>query len=352
MVAADTVIMNPNNQPPPTHDFPRCRDGNPCQSHPSGGTCAQCGYPIAYPASLLDAFRVEAVWINGTAIPVQPQPRMQPNVVCILQRNGSSIEYHIPKEEPPPEGLDIQQRRHLLKIAACLLDVDRAAANALSMALVEGIAALSHGGLSTTHRKMLLQFMKFYRGPQPLMTAHAVEGLLSEVDRVECRERSIHGPGLIVDDNRPNLDVTHAAIGPFLAAMSSIRVALLPGEADHVELYDIRVGERQDCPIGISMISRLPGYGPENVREVRDPVNINGTHVRRYVPGTALAGQLQDGTDPSHPARLSPGDLLGGIQIDLGRMFPPMSYVYLFYRVDPGHVFCAVVEAIEDKNTP
>ena len=72
----------------------------------------------------------------------------------------------------------------------------------------------------------------------------------------------------------------------------------------------------------------------------------------RYVPGTALAGQLQDGADASRPAWLSPKDLLGGIQIDLGRAFPPMSYVYLFYRVDPGHVFYAVVEPIGDKSTP
>ena len=349
--------MSPD-QSLPANDFPRCRDGNPCQSHPSGGTCVQCEYPIAYahPASLLDAFRVDAIWINGTAILVQPQPRMQPDIVCILQRDGSSMQYPIPKEEEPPPGdLDIQQRRHLLKIATRLLDMDQAAAGALSMALVDGIAALSHGWLSTTHRKMLLLFMeqpdRFYQDPEPFVIARAVKGLLSEVDRVERLERSIHGPGLTVDDNRPNLDVAHAAIGPFSTAISSLRLALLPGEADHVELYDIRVGEQQDGPIGISVISRLPGYGPKTVREVHDRVNISGTLVGRYLPGTALAGQLRDGADASHPTQLSPVDLLGGIQIDLGRTFPPMSYVYLFYRVDPGHVFCVAVEPIEDKST-
>lgn len=347
--------MNPDSH----NDFPRCRDGSPCQSHRSGGTCGQCGYPVAYvhPASLLDAFRVEAVWINGTAILVQPQPRMQLDVVTVLQRDGSSREYPIPEEqEPPPGGLDIQQRKHLLKIATRLLDMDQAAASDLSMALVDGLAALSHGWLSDTHRKMLLLFMeqpdRFYRDPEPFVIAKAVKDLLSGVDRIERLEQALQGPGLTVDDNRPNLDVAQAAIGPFSAAMSSIRVALLPGEADHVELYDIRVGERQDCPIGISMISRLPGYGPKTVREVHAPVNINGTLVRRYVPGTALAGQLRDGADASRPAWLSPKDLLGGIQIDLGRRFPPMSYVYLFYRVDPGHVFCAVVEPIGDNSTP
>ena len=351
--------MNPDNRPPPTNDFPRCRDGNPCQSHRSGGSCVQCGYPIAYahPESLLDAFRVEAIWINGSAILVQPQPRMQPDVVCVLQRDGSSREYPIPKEEePPPKGLNIQQRRHLLEVAVRLLDTNQAEASALSMTLVDTIAGLSYGWLSPPHREMLLLFMKepdrFYREPtalKTLVTARAVRALLSEADRVK---HSIHGPSLTVDDNRPNLDIAHAAIGPFSTAMSSLRLTLLPSEADHVELYDIRVGERQDCPIGISVISRLPGYGPKTVREVRDPVNINGARVGRYLPGTALAGQLRDGADASHPARLSPGDLLGGIQIDLGRTFPPMSYVYLFYRVDPGHVFCAAVEPLEDKSAP
>jgi hypothetical protein len=133
----------------------------------------------------------------------------------------------------------------------------------------------------------------------------------------------------------------------FAAPLSRLRIALLPGEADHVELYDIRVGERKDYPIGTSVISRLPGYSPETVREIPDRVDIGGTLIGRYLPGAALAGQLRDSADASHPARLSPGDLLGGVEIDLGRMFPPMSYVYLFYRVAPGHVFCAVVAPIE-----
>jgi hypothetical protein len=99
------------------------------------------------------------------------------------------------------------------------------------------------------------------------------------------------------------------------------------------------------------VISRLPGYGPETVREIPDRVDIGGTLIGRYLPGAALAGQLRDGADASHPAELSPGDLLGGVEIDLGRTFPPMSYVYLFYRVAPGHVFCAVVEPIRDETT-
>ena len=338
-----------------------CEDGAPCRSHPSGGACIQCGYPVAYahPASLLDAFRVEALWINGTAILVKPQPRMQLDVVCILQRDGSSSQHAIPKEESPPEGLNLQQRRHLLETAARLLETNRVETSTLSMAIVDTIAGLSYGWLSASHRETLLLFMRepdrFYRESamlKTLKTAEAVRALLSEADRVE---HSIQGPSLTVDDNRPNLDVARATVGPFSTAMSSLRLALLPDEADHVKLYDVRVGERQDCPIGISVISRFSGYGPKTVREVHDRVNISGTLVGRYLPGTALAGQLRDGADASHPSQLSPGDLLGGIQIDLGRTFPPMSYVYLFYRVDPGHVFCAVVEPIapiEDKNAP
>lgn len=225
-----------------------------------------------------------------------------------------------------------------------------------SNALVDGIAALSRGWLSPTHRERLLQFMqhpdRFYREREPLVTAQAVRALLLEADRVERLERSLKGPGLTVHVNRPILDVTCTAIGPFLAPLSRLRLALLPDEADHVELYDVRVGEEQDRPIGISVISRLPRYEPNTVREVPVHVNINGTPISRYLPGATLAGQLRDGADPSDPVLLSPEDLLGGVKIDLGRTFPPMSYVYLFYRVDPGHVFCAVVEPLDEETAP
>jgi hypothetical protein len=251
--------------------------------------------------------------------------------------------------------LDVRVQSHLLKVAARLLDEGDRSTNELSAAIVEGVAALSGGWLSPTHRKRLVQFMELHHrscgslpyGSELLATAHEVKMLLAEVDRIDRLERSIVGPGLTVDDNRPNLDVACAAIGAFSAPLSHLRIALLPGEADHVDLYDIRVGERLDYPIGTSVISRLHEYGPGTVREIPGRVDIGGTLVGRCLPGAVLAGKLRDGADLTHPGRLSPHDLLGGVRLDLGRTFPPMSYVYLFYRVAPCHIFCAVVEPIE-----
>jgi hypothetical protein len=346
---------------------PLCQDSKLCRTSLSGGACVRCGFPLAYahPSSLLEALNVEAVWIGGTAILVEPRSYIPLGVVRIVQRDGSWDEHPIPKAaeevEHSSENLDVHVRRPLLLFAARLLCEDDEAASRmmtrqshggprheddesmskLSDAVVAGIWAMSHGQLSHTQRGMLENFTG------PLGTRSLVQRLLREVDRRDRLDRSINGPGLTVNDNRPSLDVGCASIGMFAAPLSRIRIAFLPGEADHVELYDIRVGERKDYPIGTSVISRLPGYGPETVREIPDRVDIIGeTLIGRYLPGAALAGQLRDGADALHPARLSPGDLLGGVEIDLGRTFPPMSYVYLFYRVAPGHVFCAVVEPI------
>jgi hypothetical protein len=318
---------------------PSCQDNKPCRTSLSGGACTQCGFPIAYahPASLLDAFNVEAVWIGGTAIIVEPRSYIPQGVVRIVQRDGSCDEHPVPKTS---EEVDVHMRRAMLLFAARLLYEDEESSIELSEAIVDGIVALSHGWLTSSHRRVLER----YAGPPDVKSM--MQTLLQEVGRRDRLERSIHGPSLTVDDNRPNLDVACAAVGAFSDPLSSIRVALLPGEADHVELYDVRIGERQDYPIGVSVISRLPGYGPEKVREIFGRVDIGGSLVGSYVPGAVLAGQLRDGVDASHPAKLSPGDLLEGVVIDLGRTFPPMSYVYLFYRVAPGHVFCAVVEPL------
>lgn len=236
------------------------------------------------------------------------------------------------------EYLDVHVRRPLLLFAARLLCEETSTSRELSGALVDGLGAMSHGWLSPTQRELLEHF----GGPPEVKSI--VKRLLREVDQRDIRDRSISGPGLTVDDTRPNIDVQCAAIGPFAAPLSRVRLALLPGEADYVQLYDVRVGERKDYPIGTSVISGLPCYSPETVRETIDPVDIGGQRVGRYLPGAALAGQLRDGADAWRPARLSPGDLHGGVEISLGRTFPPMSYVYLFYRIVPGHVFCAVVE--------
>jgi hypothetical protein len=259
-------------------------------------------------------------------------------------------------EEPPSEGLDVRVQIHLLNTAARLLcGADSSTTNKLSAAIVEGLAALSHGWLSSTHRGVLEHFQGspagFSSGSELYATRYGVQALLQEVDRRNHHrlKRSIVGPDMAWDDNRPNLEGSCSSLGPFSAPLSRLRIALLPGEADHVNLYDIRVSE-PDCPIATSVISRLPGYGPETVRENPDRMDIGGTLIGRYLPGTALAGQLRDGVDPSHPYMLSPSDLLGGAELDLGRAFSPMSHVYLFYRVAPGHIFCAVVEPIETRH--
>lgn len=288
----------------PSHvPTPLCQDGKPCQTPSSGGPCTQCGYPIAYahPTRLLDAFDVEAIWIGGTAILVKPQSNISPNVVRIFSSDHSWVEHPIPKT-PEVEQAPTDQ-------------------NAL---------------IGPPNIKVSVPDIKVI-----------VQTLLQEGPR----NRPINGPGLAIDDNRPNLNVVCATLGPFEAPLSLLRIALLPGEAEHVELYDIRVGEGRDAPIGTSVISRLPGYGPEAVREIPKRVDIGGTLIGRYLPGAALAGQLRGGANAVQPAELSPGDLLGGVWVDLGRTFPPMSCVHLFYRVAPGHVFCAVVEPIRDETT-
>src|SRR4029077_1657430 len=246
------------------------------------------------------------------------------------------------KDEPSAEGLDVHTQTQLLEKAAHFL---RGGHAGIATALIQGLAALSWSGhLSPNYRSLLERSdgPAISAGLEFYSTKLQIRALLEEIDRLD-RLEAISGPGLTMCDNRPTLDVIYGTIGPFSVPLSRLRIALLPGEADHVELYDIRIGMRQDCPIGIPMISRLPGYAPGTVREIPDHVAINGTLVRRYLPGTILAGQLRDGADPED---LSPKDLLGGVEIDLGRTFPPLSYVYLFYRVAPGHVFCAVVEPI------
>jgi hypothetical protein len=218
--------------PTPASHTPLCYDGRPCRTPLSGGACDQCGYPIAYAhlSSVLDAFRVEAVWIGGTAILVKPQNHIPPDVVRILQRDGSCDEHPIPKIDEEVEHSSVHVRRSLLLFAARLLCENDETASKLSDALVAGIWAMSHGWLSHTQRGMLEHFT----GPPG--AKHLVQRLLREVDRRDRLDRSINGPGLTVRDTRPSLDVGCAAIGIFTAPLSRIRIALLPGEADHVEL--------------------------------------------------------------------------------------------------------------------
>jgi hypothetical protein len=253
----------------------------------------------AHPSSLLEAFRVEALWIGGTAVRVNPDRLVRPGIVLIFQSNGSGSEHTIPKDlEKLDNGRNVQS-------------------------------------------------------PDILGSSLSPEQLARIIERIQATAQypSISGPGGAVDDNRPSLDVTQVRIGPFSAPLSRLRIALFPGEADHVELYDIRIEEECKRPLRTSVISRLPGYSPETVREIQNRVDIQGTRFCRYLPGTALAGQLRDGAAALDPTALSPKDLLGGVEIDLGQTLPPKSYVHLFYRVMPGHVFYAVVEPLAPAPT-
>ena len=302
---------------------------------------------------------MEAVWINGTALLIEPDSHMPRGVVSIYQNDGSCTQYPIPKDSCETDklysskNLDLHIKAPLLEVAARLLCSNERAARDMGTAIVAGIAALPSGWLSSGPRSLIENFLKSpiaSLGSELYMTRCRMRTLLQEVDR-GGRAFAIIGPGMAIDVNRPNLDVTWTTIGPFSAPLSHLRIALLPDEADHVELYDIRVGKSQDAPIGISMISRLPNYSPATVREAPERVDIQGTLIGRYLPGTTLAGQLRNGTKASNLRRLSSKDLLGGVEIDLGQTFPPMSYVYLFYRVAPGHVFCAVVEPVGTQET-
>lgn len=361
-----------------------CDDGKPCHSS-TGGACSRCHYPVAYahPTSLLAAFEVEVVWINGTAIEVRHDRTLVPGIARIYQRDGSFRDHPIPETASVPvswtqtdtapvnwtlkdqtdlnigevlsraenakqhlltshEERPLFYRQHLLDTAGRLLfgSTDE---RSLSEALIAGLAARTDGWLSPEKRKTLQRFLNSKSKNIP--TKNAVQLLLQEI---ACREKlntAIVGSGWALDDGRHLL--RQATIGPFSEPLSRLRIALLPGEAEHVEIYDIRVGEARNIPIGISMISRLPEYNPGTVREIPESVNISGTLVRQYLPGRLLAGQLRDGVDPTEPGNLSPKDLQGGLELDLGALFPPMSYVYLFYRVSPGHIFYATVTPIK-----
>jgi hypothetical protein len=54
----------------------------------SGGPCTECGYPRAYshPDCLIEAFTVEAVFINGTAMRIVPDAQVERGKVVIWHR--------------------------------------------------------------------------------------------------------------------------------------------------------------------------------------------------------------------------------------------------------------------------
>ena len=179
----------PVRGPAPPSNSPSCQDGKPCRTPPTGGACSQCGYPRAYahPSSLLDAFRVDAIWIGGTAILVEPQRCIAPGLVRIFHSAGSFDEHLIP--ETTDEDLDVHVRRPLLLFAARLLCEETSTSRELSGALVDGLGAMSHGWLSPTQRELLEHF----GGPPEVKSL--VKRLLREVDQGDIRE-ALHSGSL------------------------------------------------------------------------------------------------------------------------------------------------------------
>ena len=76
-----------------------------------------------------------------------------------------------------------------------------------------------------------------------------------------------------------------------------------------------------------------------------EPQHVSVVPVTLDPPAESAACLVVDGTRTAFGAEAT-------VWGDLGRTFPPLSCVYLFYRVAPNHVFCAVVESIKDAVTP
>jgi hypothetical protein len=204
----------------------------------------------------------------------------------------------------------------------------------LALAMIDSVANLERG----YYGDHLLE-PEGVRSPE-------IRTALFEAGRGRRLREAVAGAHVLFDDRRPP-GVAQLYAGPFRRPFSRLRVALLPGEADHVRIYDLKVGSYEQLPLGASVIDRLPAYRPDMVREGGLPVDLGDRVTRRYLPGKTLAGRLRVGAEAMDPNALRPGDLLGGVTIDLGRELPPMSYVYLVYDLDPGHVLCAVVEPLE-----
>ncbi len=99
-----------------------CQGGGPCQVPTSGGECPGCNYPRAnaHPSSLLDAFLVDQIYIQGTAVQVYPDPGVTPGRVQVVQRDGRLIEYPIPQVPEDPERLKMILEEKSTKLSKTL----------------------------------------------------------------------------------------------------------------------------------------------------------------------------------------------------------------------------------------
>lgn len=357
-----------------------CSGSHSCVTPSSGGACQGCNYPRAYahPDSLLDAFRVNDVYVQGTAMTVYPDYDVPPGLVQIVQRDGSQCRHTItPWGSPsaiivdsmlanaslaqlsregvsPLAALGSGTAADLLETGALLLRTAGPESSRLDLAqaLIEGVANLIVGGYSGSVRRELRRILEDLsvfndeKNGAIRSVASDVRTLLRELDRDDRIRAVARSPrNLLVDDCRSR--VNWMVEGPFFRPVSRIRVALLPGEADHVRIYDLKVGIRDAYPIGVSVIHRVPGYGPDTVREDGPLVDLGSRITRRYLPGSMLAGRLRDGAgpwNPDDPYALQSKDLLGGVWVELETPLPTLSYAYLVYEVVPGRAMVAAVE--------
>ncbi len=361
-----------------------CRNGGSCLTPQSGGACPGCGYPRAYahPDSLLDAFGVNELYLQGTAVMVYPDPGVPPGIVQIVQCTGDESRYAIPPTEiaqekmldpaiwdrivmnanpaqfhregtSPFAALGVDTAANLLKASANLLGSTRPdrytdlSPEELASALIEGVASLMNNNASHATSKQadkIRQQIQQRADTRPIQ--NAARTMFRELERAQRLQSLRHSAAglLLVDDRRPR--VNFLCEGPFPRPISRIRIALLPGELDHIQIYDLQIGTQDNYPLGTSVIDRVPGYDPGLVREGGPPVRLKDRITCRYLPGSVFAGQLRDGVafDPEDPYALRTSDLLGGVWIDLPVPLPSLGYAYLVYGVDPGHALIAAIE--------
>lgn len=365
--------------PTSTDDSPSsCLVGGKCLRPVGGGACTTCGYPRAYahPESLLDAFVVEQVYIEGTAMQVYTEPRMPSGVVLIAHRDGRTDEHPIPTttsdgpsdstdERTPDERTREHAHARIADVAARILrfaGIDkphgqRRRRQELAWALLDGVTNLLAFGireLGATSRLLLEEAVSTlgtssgdsWTSNQIRRILPDVQAMLAENEHARRSHAARRANLKLIDDRRPH--VTWLAAGPFQNAFSRLRIALLPGDANHVRIYDLRIGALDDYPLGLSILDQVPEHRPELAREAPCAVDLGSRVTHRYLPGSLFAGTLRDGADAGQDDLflLSPADLIGGSQIELRVEAPALSYVYLTYELDPGHVLCAVVEPI------
>jgi hypothetical protein len=353
-----------------------------CRIPAGGGACPGCNYPraFAHPATLLEAFQVDEIFVQGTAMQVYPDPGVDPALVWIEQRNGRRDVYPIPVPteeisqvrevvelglsrastrqfqagaDDPVQAIGTRAQARLLERAAQLLccsmgeeDPRRKLAHTLTAAV---------NGLASKHLDWKIEqalSKALSEDPTSIRTILQEVGYVGRAWRLRAAMPS--GPHLVRHDKRPEAHqhVSCLSVGPLADPVSRIRIALLPQEAEHVRIYDLRVAG----PTGPdrSVLHLIPGFGPQTVREDAPSSDIDGYPYRRYLPGSLLAGQLIGDVDLDQPWALPPDAniLTDGRQVELDQPLPPMGRVSLLYQVEQGHLLLGVVDCQPRHDSP